>query len=176
MARAISPLLLLSPLAATVAAGVLGASCTQVGCPPAFLWSAELPADLSYGEVRQLVVRACRNGDCVEGDLSSLPFVEGSGRIGHGIRLSSADDPDGGTGVSAVVWHEAGGPRTIELWWYPPPAVDGDRYLVEVMLGTSLVAGLAEQSVVYATSRPNGPVLDACRHVAVEGSTLPTSP
>jgi len=168
--------LLLLAVSAALAAS-MGVGCTQDGCPAPFLWSAELPADVSYERVRALTVRACRNGDCVEGLLDFLPAAEWRVGAGIGSMLERPSEPDRGSGAWVTVRQETSGAFGVEVSWYESDARDGDRYLVEVSGSEGVVIGLAEQTVAYRTWHPNGPVACCeCRQVILEGSTLSAAP
>ena len=147
------------------AASVLGASCSGESCPESFRWGDDLPDTLTYSGVRMLRVSVCRNERCAEGDLEALPLEEPSAGVGIGVRL------DGGPSAHAEFSRDSAGVRRIEVLWADRDARDGDRWRIEVRDRGSVVAGLAEQTVMYATWHPNGPLSSECRQVILEGST-----
>lgn len=154
-----------------VAASVLGASCSSgVSCPETFRWGDDLPDTLSAADVRTLRLTACRNDECAEGDLAVLPLDEPTPGSAHGVPL------DGESSAFALYSRNEASVRRLEVIWTDRDARDGDRYRVEVRQHGALVAGLAEQTVTYATWHPNGPLSSECRQVILEGSTAASPP
>ena len=88
------------------------------------------------------------------------------------VRLHDPMAPDVAGPAFGFVSQSTAREYRVAMVWSAFDAADGDRYSVEVTdLAGAIVLGLAEESVEYEVSRPNGPRCPPeCRRASREGT------
>lgn len=125
-------------------------------CTNAVVWDAQLPATLTWNDVRSSTFSVCRNGSCIDGTLAAVreqePLPGGSGVVYYSS-----------TATASVTFSftRTEGLYAMGVTYYEPTFVGGDHFAFEIDTPGGVVA-VAETVEEFETVVPLDSSCETC--------------